>query len=204
MMPGTQEEAAEAYDIAAIKFRGANAVTNFDTSRYDVERIIASSSLLSGEFARRKKEHKPTNTIERKEPKQNVTQTDEGLEMSTNLDWRAVFHDNLLLNPSASVESIDQKSMTSSRYVNHVIGVVETESSNQETVNDSRKYKTHFSNASSVVSSLSSSRETSPDKSNGSSSVLFAKSPFGSNGSNWLPSPQMRLAPISLPVWNDA
>ncbi|XP_020109315.1 AP2-like ethylene-responsive transcription factor AIL5 [Ananas comosus] len=38
----TQEEAAEAYDIAAIKFRGLNAVTNFDMSRYDVEAILNS------------------------------------------------------------------------------------------------------------------------------------------------------------------
>ncbi|XP_042055911.1 AP2-like ethylene-responsive transcription factor AIL5 isoform X2 [Salvia splendens] len=43
----TQEEAAEAYDIAAIKFRGLNAVTNFDMSRYDI-RSIASSNLPIG------------------------------------------------------------------------------------------------------------------------------------------------------------
>ncbi|EPS60271.1 hypothetical protein M569_14533, partial [Genlisea aurea] len=43
----TQEEAAEAYDIAAIKFRGLNAVTNFDISRYDV-RSIATNNLPVG------------------------------------------------------------------------------------------------------------------------------------------------------------
>ncbi|KAL0395846.1 UNVERIFIED_CONTAM: AP2-like ethylene-responsive transcription factor ANT [Sesamum calycinum] len=52
----TQEEAAEAYDVAAIKFRGVNAVTNFDTSRYNVERIMESNALLSGEMARRNKD----------------------------------------------------------------------------------------------------------------------------------------------------
>ncbi|RWW55806.1 hypothetical protein BHE74_00037511 [Ensete ventricosum] len=54
-LSGTQEEAAEAYDIAAIKFRGVNAVTNFDITRYDVDKIMASSTLLSGELARRTK-----------------------------------------------------------------------------------------------------------------------------------------------------
>ena len=54
---GTQEEAAEAYDIAAIKFRGLNAVTNFDITRYDVDKIMASNTLLPGDLARRNKDH---------------------------------------------------------------------------------------------------------------------------------------------------
>lgn len=44
----TQEEAAEAYDIAAIKFRGLNAVTNFDMTRYDVKSIANSNLPIGG------------------------------------------------------------------------------------------------------------------------------------------------------------
>lgn len=68
---GTQEEAAEAYDVAAIKFRGANAVTNFVTSRYDVERITASDTLLSGDMARRREEEVVNSSTNAKDIKVN-------------------------------------------------------------------------------------------------------------------------------------
>ncbi|XVF19238.1 hypothetical protein REPUB_Repub11eG0092800 [Reevesia pubescens] len=53
----TEEEAAEAYDIAAIKFRGLSAVTNFDMNRYDVKAILESNTLpIGGGAAKRLKE----------------------------------------------------------------------------------------------------------------------------------------------------
>ncbi|CAH8374987.1 unnamed protein product [Eruca vesicaria subsp. sativa] len=51
----TEEEAAEAYDIAAIKFRGINAVTNFEMNRYDVEAIMKSSFPVGGTSVKRHK-----------------------------------------------------------------------------------------------------------------------------------------------------
>lgn len=59
----TEEEAAEAYDIAAIKFRGLNAVTNFEMNRYNVEAIMKSALPVGGAAKRLKTsldaEHKP-------------------------------------------------------------------------------------------------------------------------------------------------
>lgn len=54
MLVATEEEAAEAYDIAAIKFRGMNAVTNFEMNRYDVEAIMKSALPIGGAAKRLK------------------------------------------------------------------------------------------------------------------------------------------------------
>ncbi|KNA07629.1 hypothetical protein SOVF_170090 [Spinacia oleracea] len=115
----TQEEAAEAYDVAAIKFRGTNAVTNFDISRYHVEKIMSSNALLAGEQARRNNkveliEECPSST----ENKRNASSTGE---------WKMV--PSFSLSPTQNMGSA-----------------------------------AHFSSASSLVTSLNSSREGSPDE----------------------------------------
>ncbi|KAA8538801.1 hypothetical protein F0562_025493 [Nyssa sinensis] len=91
----TQEEAAEAYDIAAIKFRGLNAVTNFDMSRYDVNSILESSTLPIGGAAKRLKdvdqsEMTVDNTVQRTEDHNITSHLADGI---NNYGWPTIaFH----------------------------------------------------------------------------------------------------------------
>ncbi|KAG2698911.1 hypothetical protein I3760_07G168800 [Carya illinoinensis] len=222
----TQEEAAEAYDVAAIKFRGVNAVTNFDITRYDVERIMASNTLLAGELARRNKDPEPrTEAIDYNPSVQNVGEETNQPENDNGNgpDWKMVLYPSPQQTPNACVESLDhhQKTMSSVNYRNasfsmalqDLIGV-DSVNSSQAMVDNSGKLGTHFSNPSSLVTSLSSSREVSPDKTG--STMLFAKPPSGSKFvspaagvSSWFPTAQLRPGAISmahLPVfaaWTD-
>ncbi|KAK8321367.1 hypothetical protein V6Z12_A12G094700 [Gossypium hirsutum] len=205
----TQEEAAEAYDIAAIKFRGANAVTNFDITRYDVERIMASNTLLAGEFARRNKDVGPrgndnllTGNINA-ETNINISPKNNGGQP----DWKMILYQsseqqqpNIIENFKAQAFSLAPETMVGQREVD----------------DSSKMGTTHFSNASSLVTSLSSSREGSPERSSlpmafamppPPSSKLFTTSPNTVN--SWIPSAQLRPA-ISMPqmpvfaAWTDA
>ncbi|XP_027332922.1 AP2-like ethylene-responsive transcription factor CRL5 [Abrus precatorius] len=227
----TQEEAAEAYDVAAIKFRGVNAVTNFDISRYDVERIMASNTLLAGELARRNKESEPrTEAIEynvvssqqiiSREEVENVNNNENG-----SSDWKM----GLYQSPQQESKSCDQKSMKCGNYRGSAFSValqdligIDSVGSSQGMLDESTKRGTHFSNPSSLVTSLSSSREGSPDKTG--PTLLLPKPPMGSkivnssssiaNGvstvNSWFPSqlrPATTISMSHLPVfaaWSDA
>ncbi|CAA3022532.1 AP2-like ethylene-responsive transcription factor ANT [Olea europaea subsp. europaea] len=169
----TQEEAAEAYDIAAIKFRGVNAVTNFDISRYDVEKIIASNTLPTGELARRNKEREP-------QPEaivyNTVAQKPEGYAQLEHVpDWKMVLHQSRSHQQNDSLELMNEKTMHSGNSFSVGLqGLIANMSQPvmDETINPGNGTQ-HFSNPSSLVTSLSSSREASPDKTG--ASVLFAK-----------------------------
>ncbi|KAG8377447.1 hypothetical protein BUALT_Bualt08G0033800 [Buddleja alternifolia] len=194
----TQEEAAEAYDIAAIKFRGVNAVTNFDISRYDVEKIMASNTLPTGDIARRTKEEKQPNA-EASFPQVDNVGTDSS-------DWKMVIQNQAPRHQ----ENVTIGTMTAGNYQNPPFSVGLHDLTGVEVDEQRTSVAQHFSNPSSLVTSLSSSREPSPDK-NGAPILFSTKfiSP-SSNVNSWIPTAQLRpsvpLTTAHLPLfaaWND-
>ncbi|KAF8731285.1 hypothetical protein HU200_016338 [Digitaria exilis] len=187
----TQEEAAEAYDIAAIKFRGLNAVTNFDITRYDVDKIMASNTLLPADLARRiKKDHDDSAPA--------VVVSDAGVTTaalaagnttavaSTNDTWK-IAAAALAANPRGVVVSdhghthhhhhdVLAGGGAEAFSVLHDLVVTAADSGGHH--GGAAAHAQHMamsSAASSLVTSLSNSREGSPDR--GVLSMLFSKPP---------------------------
>ncbi|CAN1777487.1 AP2-like ethylene-responsive transcription factor ANT [Linum perenne] len=156
----TQEEAAEAYDVAAIKFRGMNAVTNFDITRYDVERIMASNTLLSGESARRIKDTLAATTMNNN----SSYNAAEALVLPYSHDHSepselkmVVYHQHQNKSSDHCNQSFPSMGQEESLIDINNISVVHNQ---HQEVEESSKIQ--VSNASSLETSLNSSREVSP------------------------------------------
>ncbi|KAG6473332.1 hypothetical protein ZIOFF_067247 [Zingiber officinale] len=199
----TQEEAAEAYDIAAIKFRGVNAVTNFDITRYDAEKIIASSTLLPGEIARKKRATEAEKDIPLEK---NMCREPAEENNTAGSEWKMALYQSTETPPSTECRDHEPLMMSGDyrspmSYPSTIGGLRGLETGNfVEGVVDSERLSTaHLSNQSSLVTSLASSREGSPDRIG--LSIMFSPTPLAS----LVPSrPSISIAQMPVfAAWND-
>ncbi|OAY68372.1 hypothetical protein ACMD2_26253 [Ananas comosus] len=140
---------------------------NFDITRYDVERIMASNTLLPGELARKAKAIESCN-----EEVSNLNLTDENDQCAS--DWKMVLYQSAQQEAAAaaaaarSSETGEQKPIgeAAAIFASPLNGLVdvEIENSRQEIDDSGKLASTHVSNSSSLATSLSCSREGSPEK----------------------------------------
>lgn len=169
---------------------------------------MASNTLLAGDLARRAKEARSSGSEAANHNSAANSIIDEitvSKDNESESDWKMVLYH--------SSQQLDQKPLSIDTYKTESFSVAPLSMIHHE-VEDSAKMGTHMSNASSLVTSLSSSREGSPDKS--SLPALFGMPPsvskFFTSPTNavnsWIPSTQQRPA-ISMPhmpifaAWTD-
>uniref|UniRef100_N1QVL5 AP2-like ethylene-responsive transcription factor ANT n=1 Tax=Aegilops tauschii TaxID=37682 RepID=N1QVL5_AEGTA len=155
-----EADAAEAYDVAAIKFRGLNAVTNFDINRYDVDKIMESSTLLPGDQVRRRKDGPDESAAVVASAAAALVQAGSAADY-----WRQ----------PAAVTTDDQSrhhlDLLSSESFSLLRGVVSVDG---DAAGAQQGQGNRMSGASSLATSLSNSREQSPDQ-GGGLAVLLAR-----------------------------
>lgn len=167
---------------------------------------MASSNLLSIELARRNKEVVNITTTQYIDPLNNTAQE--------------AMQKNMILYQSSQQQQLQQNQprIENERTHQSFSSVSLDNMFHQEVTEEASKMRAHLSNASSLATSLSSSREGSPDRSSlqnlsgipSTSSKLLVATASNSNMNSWDPSQHHLRPALSLPqmpvfaAWTDA
>ncbi|GJM96766.1 hypothetical protein PR202_ga13629 [Eleusine coracana subsp. coracana] len=178
----TQEEAAEAYDVAAIKFRGLNAVTNFDITRYDVDKIMENNTLLPSELVRRNNKHAAPEF----DAAAALVQAGNAIEWKTQAVARTTTEEQRV---DALQQNGHEQQLLASGDAFSAFSAL------HDIVSVDAAHGGNMSNASSLATSVSNSREQSPDR-GGGLAMLFAKPVAAAAASN-----KLAYSPLPLGSW---